>query len=226
LNEQVLESLRLALVNIAASKSVRVVVLAARGPAFCAGHDLKEMRQRPQQSYYQELFSRCSKVMQLLQSLPQPVIARVHGLATAAGCQLVAQADLAVAASSATFAVSGINLGLFCATPSVPLTRNIGRKQAFEMLVTGNPISASQACERGLINQVVPIDQLDFAVESLCHSIIEKPFESIAAGKALFYQQQQLGSVAAYQLAGQVMAHNMMFPQTETLISNFLMDRS
>jgi enoyl-CoA hydratase/carnithine racemase len=158
--------------------------------------------------------------------MPQPVIAKVHGLATAAGCQLVAMCDLAIASSEAKFAVSGVNLGLFCSTPSVPLTRNLSRKQAFEMLVTGEFIDAKEAKDRGLVNQVVDKEHLDAAVTQLCKRIIDKPQVAISAGKQLFYRQLEMGIEAAYQLAGQTMACNMMDAQTREGVSAFVEKRS
>lgn len=210
LSEEMLEALQRALDALAADESVRVVVLAAAGKAFCPGHNLKEMVDQPSLAYYQQLFAQCSRVMLSILKLPVPVIARVHGIATAAGCQLVAQCDLAVAASEARFAVSGINYGLFCSTPSVPLLRNIPAKQAMEMLVTGEFISAQQAAERGLVNRAVPADRLDAEVERLVASIVEKPRAAVALGKDLFYRQREMGIEAAYQLANQTMAVNMM----------------
>jgi enoyl-CoA hydratase/carnithine racemase len=168
------------------------------------------MRAEPSLAYYQKLFAQCSQVMQSLQRLQVPVIARVQGIATAAGCQLVAQCDLAVAADTARFATSGVNYGLFCATPSVALSRNISRKAAFEMLLTGDFISASQAQAQGLINRAVPTEQLDAEVEKLVASIVAKPRVAIAMGKALFYRQIESGMEAAYQDALQTMACNMM----------------
>lgn len=210
LSEAMLQALRDELLALADDDSVRVVVLAAAGRAFCAGHDLREMRAAPSLDYYRALFAACGEVMMALQRLPVPVIARVHGIATAAGCQLVAMCDLAVAARTARFAVSGVNLGLFCATPSVALSRNIGRKQAFEMLVTGDFISADQARERGLVNRVVDLEALDAEVDALAASIVAKPRVAVAMGKALFYRQLELGIDAAYQAATQTMACNMM----------------
>jgi enoyl-CoA hydratase/carnithine racemase len=197
---------------LAGDATLRVVVLAAAGKAFCAGHHLKEMIARPEQAYYQALFAQCSRMMMALQKLPVPVIARVQGLATAAGCQLVAQCDLAVAASEARFAVSGVNYGLFCSTPSVPLLRNMAPKQAMEMLVTGDFISAAEAQARGLVNHAVDAGQLDAEVERLVQAIVAKPREAIAMGKELFYRQREMGIEAAYQLATQTMAANMMEP--------------
>ncbi len=212
LSESLLAALAHEVAALQGDDSVRVLVLAATGKAFCAGHDLKEMRAQPSHEYYQTLFRRCSDVMLALQALPVPVIARVQGVATAAGCQLVAMCDLAVAASTARFAVSGINLGLFCATPSVALVRNVSRKAAFEMLVTGEFISAEQALERGLVNHVVAPAQLDERVETLIASILPKPREALALGKALFYRQAEAGIAAAYADAAQAMACNMMLP--------------
>jgi enoyl-CoA hydratase/carnithine racemase len=210
LSEAMLAALQTELDALAQDESVRAVVLAAAGRAFCAGHDLKEMRAEPSLDYYRDLFTRCGKVMLAIQRLPVPVIARVHGVATAAGCQLVATCDLAVAVDKAKFAVSGVNLGLFCATPSVALARNLPRKQAFEMLVTGEFISAEEARARGLVNRVVPADELDAEVERLVASIVAKPRAAIAMGKALFYRQVEMGVEAAYQSAVQTMACNMM----------------
>jgi len=195
---------------IAADASVRVVVLGAEGKAFCAGHDLKEMRATPSLDYYQRLFAQCSKTMLSVQHLPVPVIARVHGIATAAGCQLVAMCDLAVASSTAKFAVSGVNLGLFCSAPGVALSRNVLRKAAFEMLVTGEFISAEEAKERGLINRVAEPEHLDAEVERLVVSIVSKPRIAVAMGKELFYRQAELSIAAAYEAAEEMMACNMM----------------
>jgi enoyl-CoA hydratase/carnithine racemase len=210
LSETMLQTLQREFDAIAADESVRVVVLAAEGKAFCAGHDLKEMRATPSLNYYQRLFAECSKVMLTVQRLPVPVIARVHGVATAAGCQLVAMCDLAVASSTAKFAVSGVNFGLFCSAPGVALLRNVLRKAAFEMLVTGDFISAEEAKERGLINRVAAPEQLDAEVEKLVASIIAKPRVAVAMGKELFYRQAELGITAAYEAAGETMACNMM----------------
>jgi enoyl-CoA hydratase/carnithine racemase len=210
LGEDMLAALQAALDRVAADEAVRVVVLAAEGKAFCAGHNLKEMIATPALDYYQRLFAQCSRMMLAIQKLPVPVIARVQGIATAAGCQLVAQCDLAVAAEEASFAVSGVNFGLFCATPSVPLLRNVPAKQAMEMLMTGDFIAAREAQARGLVNRAVPAGQLDAEVERLVASILAKPRVAIAMGKELFYRQREMGSEAAYQLAGQTMAANMM----------------
>ncbi|WP_043283473.1 enoyl-CoA hydratase [Paraburkholderia oxyphila] len=209
LSEALIDALQTQLAGIAKSDA-RVVVIAAAGRAFCAGHDLREMRAAPSLDYYKRLFARCSKMMLAIQTMPQPVIARVQGVATAAGCQLVAMCDLAVAAEQARFAVSGINLGLFCSTPAVPLTRNVSRKAAFEMLMTGEFIDAQKALREGLVNRVVAEEALDAAVTALAASICAKPREAVAAGKGLFYRQLEMGVEAAYQLAGQTMACNMM----------------
>lgn len=210
LSEAMLDALGRALDVVASDASARVVVLGAAGAAFCAGHDLKEMRAEPSLDYYRKLFNQCTRVMLTMQRMPQPVIARVHGIATAAGCQLVAMCDLAVATSVARFAVSGINVGLFCATPGVALSRNLSRKQAMEMLLTGDFIDAQTARERGLVNRVVAVERLDAEVAALCRSILAKPAAAVAAGKGLFYRQVETGIEAAYQMAGQTMACNMM----------------
>jgi len=210
LSEEMLAALQAAFDEVACDETARVVVLAANGKAFCPGHNLKEMIGTPQLEYYQRLFDQCSEMMMSIQRLPVPVIARVHGVATAAGCQLVAQCDLAVASNNANFAVSGVKFGLFCSTPSVPLLRNVAPKQAMEMLLTGEFITAQQALERGLVNRVVAPEQLDAEVEKLVASILEKPRVAIAIGKEFFYRQREMGMAAAYQLAGQTMAVNMM----------------
>jgi enoyl-CoA hydratase/carnithine racemase len=210
LSEAMLLRLGEAFEQLAGEREVRVVVLAGRGTAFCAGHDLREMRAEPSEQYYRHLFDRCTRVMSAIRSLPQPVIARVHGIATAAGCQLVAACDLAVASDDARFAVSGVNLGLFCSTPSVALSRNLLRKQAFEMLVTGDFIAAAQARDWGLVNRVVPAAKLDEAVGDLAQAITAKAEVAVRMGKDLFYRQLEMGTAAAYQLAGQTMACNMM----------------
>jgi enoyl-CoA hydratase/carnithine racemase len=210
LSEAMLSQLQRALDAIAHDEAVRVVVLAAKGKAFCAGHDLKEMRAEPSSQYYEKLFAQCSEVMLAIQRLPVPVIASVQGIATAAGCQLVAMCDLAVASSTAKFAVSGVNLGLFCSSPGVALSRNVLRKQAFEMLVTGEFISAEEAKARGLINRVAEPEQLDAEVEKLVATILAKPRAAVAIGKEFFYRQVELGITAAYQAASETMACNMM----------------
>ena len=210
LSERMLEALQERLDEVARDGTARVVVIAAEGKAFCAGHDLKQMRAEPSQAYYEALFARCARTMLALQRLPVPVIARVHGLATAAGCQLVAACDLAVASSDARFAVSGVSLGLFCSSPSVALSRNLQPKAAFEMLVTGEFVSAEEAKAKGLVNRVAPPERLGAEVEALVASIVAKPRVAIAMGKALFYRQLESGVAAAYEDAGRTMAENMM----------------
>jgi len=210
LSEAMLAALQAEIDAIAGDETARAVVIAAEGKAFSAGHDLKEMRAEPSQAYYEALFAQCARMMLSLQRLPVPVIARVQGIATAAGCQLVAACDLAVAANTARFAVSGINFGLFCSSPSVPLSRNLARKAAFEMLVTGDFISADEAKAKGLVNRVAAPDVLDAEVESLVAAIVAKPRVAIALGKELFYRQLERGVEAAYEDAGRTMATNMM----------------
>jgi enoyl-CoA hydratase/carnithine racemase len=210
LSEGMLAALQRDLDMIAKDESVRVVVLAAEGKAFCAGHDLKEMRAKPSLDYYERLFAQCSKMMLSVQRLPVPVIARVQGIATAAGCQLVAMCDLAVASRTAKLAVSGVNLDLFCSAPGVALSRNVLRKAAFEMLVTGEFISAEEAKVRGLINRVAEPEQLDAEIEKLVGSIISKSRVAVAMGKELFYRQIELDIAAAYEASAQSMACNMM----------------
>jgi len=222
LSEEMLSALQAEFKSIALDQSVRVVVLAAAGKAFCAGHDLKQMQSHPSEAYYKNLFQQCSKLMLAIQKLPQPVIARVHGLATAAGCQLVGMCDLAVASENASFAVSGVNVGLFCSTPAVALSRNVSRKQAMEMLLTGNFIDAQTAMQRGLINHVVSPEELDACVAELTASIISKPALAISLGKQLFYKQLEMGVEAAYQLAGQTMACNMMDDTAQEGVQAFL----
>ena len=222
LSEAMLTALAEALDAIAEDDTVRAVVLGAAGKAFCAGHDLKEMRAEPSLHYYQRLFEQCTAVMLAIQRLPVPVIARVHGLATAAGCQLVAMCDLAVASRDARFAVSGINVGLFCATPGVALSRNVPRKAAFEMLVTGDFVAAEQARELGLVNRVAAPEVLDDEVEALVARIVAKPGVAVAMGKALFYRQIEVGIEPAYADAGATMACNMMDPSALEGVQAFI----
>jgi len=222
LSEAMLTALQTELDAIAQDHSARLLVIKASGRAFCAGHDLKEMRSKPSQAYYEALFAQCGRMMMAIQRLPVPVLAQVQGIATAAGCQLVAMCDLAVAASDARFAVSGVNLGLFCATPSVALSRNLGRKQAFEMLVTGAFINAQQAQAKGLVNRVVPPDQVDAEVQALAAAIVAKPRLPIAMGKALFYRQLEVGIEAAYADAGETMACNMMDHSAQEGVQAFI----
>jgi enoyl-CoA hydratase/carnithine racemase len=226
LSSEMMEDLLARLQQVARDPHCRVLVLAAQGKAFSAGHDLREMRTHPDLAFYQNLFAQCSRLMVALQQLPQPVIAQIQGIATAAGCQLVAMCDLAVASSTARFAVSGINYGLFCSTPSVALSRNVGRKKAMEMLLTGDFIDAAQAEREGLINLSVAPEQLEQAVAQLCQKIVAKPPASVRLGKALFYQQLELGIAAAYQLAGQTMACNMMDEAAQEGFQAFLDKRA
>jgi enoyl-CoA hydratase/carnithine racemase len=225
LSEAMLAALQAELDALASDAHVHAVVLAAAGKAFCAGHDLKEMRAAPSLAYYEDLFARCTRVMLAVQRLPVPVIARVQGLATAAGCQLVAMCDLAVASRAARFAVSGIGVGLFCSTPGVALSRNLARKAAFEMLVTGEFIDADEARSRGLVNRVADPAELDAAVEQLVASIVAKPRAALALGKALFYRQIEAGIEAAYVDAGRTMACNMMEPSALEGVQAFIEKR-
>ena len=210
LSAEMLAALQAALDTVAKDEQARVVVLAAEGKAFCAGHNLKDMAAHTELAYYQQLFAQCSRMMLSLQKLPVPVIARVQGIATAAGCQLVAQCDLAVASSEARFATSGIQYGLFCSTPSVPLVRNMPIKQSMEMLLTGEFIDAQTALHYGLLNRVAEPEQLDAAVEELVAAIVSKPRVAIKMGKELVYRQREMGLESAYQLAVQTMATNML----------------
>jgi enoyl-CoA hydratase/carnithine racemase len=226
LSEAMLTALQNALNSIAQDEQARVLVLGAAGKAFCAGHNLKEMRAQPELAYYQKLFAQCSRMMLTIQKLPVPVIARVQGLATAAGCQLVAQCDLAVSADTATFGVNGIDVGLFCATPSVPLVRNMHAKQAMEMLLTGGFISAAEAQNRGLVNRVCAAADLDAQVDDMVNAILSKPREAVRVGKVLFYQQREMGIEAAYQLAGQTMACNMVHDVAQEGVQAFIEKRT
>ena len=198
-----------ALDQIGRNAEIRAVILAAAGKVFCSGHDLGQMAGRDI-TEYRRIFDVCTDLMQKLQSIPQPVIAEVQGIATAAGCQLVAMCDLAVASRDARFAVSGVNFGLFCSTPSVALARNVARKAAFEMLVTGDFISADEALDKGLVNRVVEAGGLDAEIDALAAQIVAKPRVAIAMGKALFYRQLEAGIADAYADAGRTMADNMM----------------
>ena len=225
LSRELVAALQAELDAIRGDASVRVVVIAGAGKAFCAGHDLKEMRSDDSKAFQQALFRQCGRMMMTLTELPQPVIARVHGIATAAGCQLVSMCDLAVAAQGARFAVSGINLGLFCSTPGVGLARNLGRKQAFEMLVTGDFIDAETARQRGLVNRVVPADELDAELGRLCASILAKSPVAVAMGKQLFYRQIEMGLEGAYQLAAETMACNMLTEDAKEGIDAFIEKR-
>ena len=226
LSGALLEALHGELDAVAADGTVRVVVIAGAGPAFCAGHDLKEMRGMATEADVAALFARCSEMMQKLIALPQPVIAAVNGLATAAGCQLVAQCDLAVAADNARFAASGINLGLFCSTPAVAVSRNLARKRAAEMLFTGDFIDAETALDWGLLNRVCPAERLAETVVSLANLLKSKPRDSLALGKALFYRQLESGIARAYDDASRTIAANMVSPAAIEGVDAFLQKRT
>lgn len=225
LSREMLTALQSELDAIAADEKVRVVVIAGAGKAFCAGHDLKEMRANHSKEFMQALFRQCGELMLTITRLPQPVIARVHGIATAAGCQLVSMCDLAVAADVAKFAVSGINVGLFCSTPAVGLARNLGRKAALEMLLTGDFIDAMEARAKGLVNRVVPADALDAEIERLAASILAKSAVAVRMGKGMFYKQLEMGLADAYDYAGEVMACNMMSEDAGEGIDAFMQKR-
>jgi enoyl-CoA hydratase/carnithine racemase len=226
LSVEMMTQLKAALIDADASPDVYVVVLAANGPAFCAGHDLKELRAHNDPDWTLKLFQLCSDLMLTMTRIRQPIIAHVHGIATAAGCQLVATADLAIAAASATFATPGVNIGLFCSTPMVALSRNVGRKKATEMLLTGTPISAADAERVGLINTVVPDSQLDQAVTDLARVIASKSPRTLAIGKRAFYEQADMPLADAYTYASAVMAKNMLDPDAHEGIDAFLSKRA
>jgi len=227
LSDDLLNTLQEELSSVGKSKNIRCLIISGAGNGFCAGHDLKEMtnkRQNPDGgvAYFRDLFVRCSKMMTTIRSLPQPVIAQVHGIATAAGCQLVASCDLAVADYSARFGVNGVNIGLFCSTPMVALTRAVGRKRAFEMLVTGQFIEAKEAKEIGLINKISEIGQLEKTTDELALQITSKLGDAVKIGKEAFYKQSEMNLKDAYDYTGAVMAENMMFEQTKKGINLFL----
>ena len=227
LSDDLLNTLQEELSSVGKSKNIRCLIISGAGNGFCAGHDLKEMtnkRQNPDGgvAYFRDLFVRCSKMMTTIRSLPQPVIAQVHGIATAAGCQLVASCDLAVADDSARFGVNGVNIGLFCSTPMVALTRAVGRKKAFEMLVTGQFIEAKEAKEIGLINKISEIGQLEKTTDELALQITSKLGDAVKIGKEAFYKQSEMNLKDAYDYTGAVMAENMMFEQTKKGINRFL----
>ena len=225
LSMDILDALMSALDAVARDSSVRVVVIAANGKAFCPGHDLKEMLANRTREFVGALFDRCCEVMLRLTQLPQPVIARVHGIATAAGCQLVASCDLAVASTDTRFATSGINFGLFCATPGVAVSRNVSRKRALEMLMTGEFIDAATALDWGLINRAVPLEQLDAAVRELADLLLAKPPAVLAAGKKFFYRQLDLDLAPAYRLASEVITDNMLGPDALEGVGAFVEKR-
>ena len=225
LSGEMLNELQMALDDINPDDSVRVVIIAANGKAFCPGHDLKEMRSSEDREFHQALFNQCSKMMLSIHQLQQPVIARVNGIATAAGCQLVANCDLAVAAEEARFAVSGINVGLFCSTPAVPLSRNMARKQALHMLLTGDFISAQTAQQYGLVNEVVPAAELEQATITLAQKIVAKPAQAIKLGKEMFYRQFAMGLSNAYDYASERMTCNMDSHDAREGIDAFIQKR-
>lgn len=226
LSLELLTVLQDALNTLGQDPDLSCVVLAGAGKAFCAGHDLKQMRANPDRTYYQDLFSRCGRLMQDIVDFPVPVIAKVHGMATAAGCQLVASCDLAIASDSARFAVSGINVGLFCSTPAVALTRNMPMKKAFEMLITGHFIDAHQAAADGLINRAVPAEQLDAEVQALADVIAAKSPVAVRTGKAMYMRQASMGLFEAYEYASDIMAGNMMSDDACEGIDAFIQKRA
>ena len=230
LSEEMLSKLQSQFDNLQNDRHIRAVILSGSGKAFCAGHDLKEMTVGRQaedggKAYFTELFQKCARIMTSIQKLPQPVIAQVHGIATAAGCQLVASCDMAVAADSTRFGVNGVNIGLFCSTPMVALSRNIPRKQAFEMLTTGQFINAERARELGLVNRIASEDELAEATTELAKTVASKLAVAVKIGKEAFYNQLQMPLSEAYDYTGSVMAENMLFSDTEEGISAFIEKR-
>lgn len=225
LSVALMDALQSALDAVARDDTVKAVVIAANGPGFCAGHDLREMRANPGRQHYEAVFKQCARLMTSIVRLPKPVIARVHGVATAAGCQLVASCDLAIAAADARFATPGVNIGLFCSTPMVALSRAVPRKAAMEMLLTGELIDADEAQRLGLVNRVVPADQLDDTVNTLAHTIAAKSPLVLKIGKEAFYRQAELGLDAAYAYTSEVMVTNMLARDAEEGIDAFLQKR-
>lgn len=230
LSDEMLAALQAEFDTLRDDRSIRAVILSGEGKAFCAGHDLKQMTAGRQsedggKAYFQDLFARCAQMMLSIQSLPQPVIAQVHGIATAAGCQLVATCDLAVAAEGTRFGVNGVNIGLFCSTPMVALSRNIPRKRAFEMLTTGDFISAEKAAELGLVNRVVPEMLLEHETTTLAGQLADKLGSAVKVGKQAFYKQLDMSIEEAYAYTGEVMAQNMLHRDTEEGISAFIEKR-
>ena len=230
LSEEMLSALQSQFDSLQNDRQIRAVILSGSGKAFCAGHDLKEMTAGRQaedggKAYFTELFQKCARMMTSIQKLPQPVIAQVHGIATAAGCQLVASCDMAVAADSTRLGVNGVNIGLFCSTPMVALSRNIPRKQAFEMLTTGQFINAERACELGLVNRIASEDELEEATTELAETVASKLAVAVKIGKEAFYNQLQMPLSEAYDYTGSVMAENMLFRDTEEGISAFIEKR-
>jgi enoyl-CoA hydratase/carnithine racemase len=225
LSMELMQALDDALIGVSDDIAVKAVVIAGAGPAFCAGHDLREIRASPTRPAYEATFALCSRLMQRIVHLPKPVIARVHGVATAAGCQLVASADLAIAAETARFATPGVDIGLFCSTPMVALTRAVPRKQAMEMLLTGEMVDAHRAREIGLVNRVVPEAELDAAVGTLAGKIAAKSPLTVAIGKEAFYRQAEMDLASAYEYAAQVMTRNMLARDAAEGIDAFLQKR-
>ena len=230
LSEAMLSALQDQFDSLQNDRQIRAVILSGAGKAFCAGHDLKEMTAGRQtedggKAYFKELFQTCARMMSSIQKLPQPVIAQVHGIATAAGCQMVASCDMAVAADSTRFGVNGVNIGLFCSTPMVALSRNIPRKQAFEMLTTGQFINAERARDLGLINRIASEDELQEATSELAETVASKLAVAVKIGKEAFYNQLQMSLSDAYDYTGSVMVENMLFRDTEEGISAFIEKR-
>jgi enoyl-CoA hydratase/carnithine racemase len=225
LSRPMMAALQDALDGIAADRSVKAVILAAQGPAFCSGHDLKEIRANKNRDFYAALFEQCSRLMQRIVTLPQPVIAKVQGFAYAAGCQLVASCDLAVAADTATFCTPGVNIGLFCSTPMVATSRNVPRKKMMEMLLLGDALSASQAATAGLVNRAVPAERLDGETLAMAAAIAAKSPLTVRIGKEAFYRQLEMPLVEAYDYASRVMTENMLARDAEEGIDAFLQKR-
>ncbi len=226
LSSDMLSALQQTLEEISEDRSIKVVILAAKGKAFSAGHDLKEIRSHDSHQFSIDLFAQCSRMMMTMTKIPQPVIARVQGIATAAGCQLVANSDLAVASTAARFAVSGINLGLFCSTPGVALSRNVPRKQALEMLLTGEFIDAQTALQKGLVNRIASPQELESATLELAQTIAQKPRDVLELGKKLFYEQIDNGLESAYAIASERMACNLSFASAVEGIDAFIEKRT
>ena len=230
LSDAMLAALKAEFTRLAGDRDTRVVILKGNGKAFCAGHDLKEMQAGRQaddkgRAYFADLFARCAEVMQLIPALPQPVIAEVHGIATAAGCQLVASCDMAIAAEGTRFGVNGVNIGLFCSTPMVALSRNVPRKVAFEMLTTGQFIDTARAVEVGLVNRAVPSQALAAETRALAETVAAKLSAAVKIGKRAFYDQIEMTRAAAYDHAAQVMVENMLWRDTEEGINAFIEKR-
>jgi enoyl-CoA hydratase/carnithine racemase len=230
LSDAMLAALKASFIELARDRSIRAVILKGSGKAFCAGHDLKEMQagraaKDKGRAYFADLFARCAEVMQMIPALPQPVIAEVHGIATAAGCQLVASCDMAIAADGTRFGVNGVNIGLFCSTPMVALSRNVPRKMAFEMLTTGQFIDATRAAEIGLINRVVPSQTLSDATCTLAETVATKLTAAVKIGKRAFYDQIEMARADAYDHAAAVMVENMLWRDTDEGINAFLEKR-